>query len=96
MEISNNYEIWYNWDEREEEWRSGSSGYQKVELVCNAMYGRPTPEIKSVFLILHSFSCLPCLNMSNSFISRWTINRDDRNELHTQNIFKVSDGPGVN
>jgi len=69
-EITSNYEIWYNYDERRDEWRDGTSGYQRVELQCNARYGRPIPEIL------------------------WTINRDERNELHSQNLFTIRDGTG--
>ena len=44
-EIPNNYEIWYNYDVRRDQWRDGTSGYERVELACNAMFGRPVPEI---------------------------------------------------
>lgn len=69
-QIPSNYEIWYNYDERRDQWRDGTSGYERVELACNAMYGRPVPEIL------------------------WTINRDDRNELHSENTFTIRDGSG--
>jgi len=44
-EIPSTYEVWYNYDERRDRWRDGTSGYERVEMVCNAQYGRPTPEI---------------------------------------------------
>eukprot|EP00092_Neocalanus_flemingeri_P039239 GFUD01042718.1.p1 GENE.GFUD01042718.1~~GFUD01042718.1.p1 ORF type:complete len:383 (+),score=84.20 GFUD01042718.1:162-1310(+) len=71
IEISNTYDIWYNFDERRNEWRDGTSGFERIEIQCNARYGRPIPEIT------------------------WTINRDERNELHSQNnIFTIRDGTG--
>jgi len=69
-EIPSNYEVWYNYDERRDRWRDGTSGYERVELRCNAQFGRPVPEIT------------------------WTINRDERNELHGENLFKISDSSG--
>jgi len=39
-------EVWYNRDEDEEEWRSGTSGYENVRINCNARGGRPEPTIK--------------------------------------------------
>jgi len=44
-EIPSNYEVWYNLDERRDQWRDGTSGYERVELQCNAQFGSPTPEI---------------------------------------------------
>ena len=44
-EIPSNYEVWYNYDERRDRWRDGTSGYERVELRCNAQFGRPVPEI---------------------------------------------------
>ena len=38
-------DVWYNWDEDEEEMREGSSGYERVEVRCNAQFGRPIPTV---------------------------------------------------
>ena len=45
QEIQRDIEIWYNWDQDEEEWRAGTSGNEKVELRCLAQFGRPEPTI---------------------------------------------------
>ena len=44
-DIPSNYEIWYNYDEMQDSWREGTSRYERVELRCNAQFGRPVPEI---------------------------------------------------
>ena len=44
-QLDSNIEIWYNWDEDEEEWRAGTRGSERIELRCNAQFGRPAPEI---------------------------------------------------
>ena len=44
-EIPSTYEVWYNYDESRDRWRDGTSEYEWVKMVCNAQYGRPTPEI---------------------------------------------------
>jgi len=45
QEINRDIEVWYNWDQDEEEWRSGTGANEKVELRCLAQFGRPTPTI---------------------------------------------------
>lgn len=45
QEIQRDVEIWYNWDQDEEEWRAGTGGNEKLELRCLAQFGRPTPTI---------------------------------------------------
>jgi len=45
QEINRDIEVWYNWDQDEEEWRAGTGANEKVELRCLAQFGRPTPTI---------------------------------------------------
>merc|ERR1711915_1073839 len=44
-EIPSTYEVWYNYDEEGDRWRNGTSGFERVEMICKAQYGRPVPEI---------------------------------------------------
>lgn len=43
--ITRNLEVWYNYDENENEYRSGSNGYENIRLNCNGRGGRPEPTI---------------------------------------------------
>ena len=45
QQIDRDIEVWYNWDQDEEEWRSGTGSYEKLELRCLAQFGRPQPGI---------------------------------------------------
>lgn len=44
-EIPSESEIWYNYDEEAGDWIPGTNGWQRVDLECNAQYGRPVPNI---------------------------------------------------
>jgi len=44
-EVPSEYEVWYNYDEEDDDWIPGTNGWQKVQLECNAQYGRPVPNI---------------------------------------------------
>jgi len=43
--IDRNYDTSYNYDEHEEEWISGKSGWEQVEISCAARGGKPPPTI---------------------------------------------------
>jgi len=44
-EITRDIDVWFNYDDNEEEWRSGTGGWESVEINCNARGGRPEPAI---------------------------------------------------
>jgi len=44
-EVSRGIDVWFNYDDNEEDWRSGTGQYEIVRLNCNARGGRPEPII---------------------------------------------------
>ena len=45
QEIDRDIEVWYNWDQDEEEYREGTGSMERLELRCLAQFGRPSPTI---------------------------------------------------
>ena len=45
--LTRELEVWYNFDDNKDTWRTGSEGrWQNVVLTCNAKGGRPEPTIR--------------------------------------------------
>ena len=52
-EIGTTLDVTYNYDDCNNTWLEGQTGWERHEIVCNAQYGSPVPDIRfGTFLFL--------------------------------------------